>query len=181
MLKAVSAIGVLIIVWAVAGFFLYVTPLADSPKHANVLFVLGPPDQRMNYAQKLMDQGYAPVLAVSVPLAADGTYDAEICNAHRPYRVLCFHPEPFTTQGEARALRDLSAKYGWKSADVLTAQFHVARARVIVDRCYKGELSMVADRQKLPLVSLADFDGAWLYQYMYQTAAFVKVAFNPDC
>lgn len=180
-LRVVSALAALMIIWAVSGVFLYVSPAADGPRHADVLFVLGPPDQRMEYAQRLMEQGYAPVMAVSVSLTGDGTYDAEICHAHRPYRVLCFHQEPFTTQGEARALRDLSAQYGWKSADVLTAQFHVARARVIVERCYRGEVSMVADRRKMPPVSVTDFAGSWLYQYLYQTAAFVKVAVTPAC
>ena len=180
-LRVASALATLVIIWAVSGFFLYVAPAADNPRHADVLFVLGPPDQRMEYAQKLMEQGYAPVLAVSVPLAQDGRFDAEICSAHRPYRILCFHPEPFTTQGEARALRDLSAQYGWKSADVLTAQFHLARAQVIVERCYSGELGMVADRRRMPLVSVTNFHGSWLYQYIYQTAAFVKVALNPGC
>ncbi len=182
-LKLAAASAALMLIWAVAGLFLYVKPQAASPAHADVLFVLGPPDQRMGSAEKLMHQGYAPTHAVSVPLGKDGTYDDEICNAQcrHPYQVVCFHPEPFTTQGEARALRDLSAKYGWKRTDVLTAQFHVTRARAIVDRCYKGELHMVADRRKLPLVSLTDFAGSWVYEYLYQTAAFVKVALNQSC
>lgn len=180
-LRIASAVVALGALWAASGVFLYVAPAADIPRHADVLFVLGPPDQRMEYAQELMKQGYAPVMAVSVPLAPDGSYDADICHADRPYRVRCFHQEPFTTQGEARALRDLSARYGWKSADVLTAQFHLTRARVIVGRCYGGELSMVADRRKMPLVSVTNFNASWLYQYLYQTAAFVKAAVNPGC
>ncbi|WP_427172287.1 YdcF family protein [Arthrobacter sp. 92] len=180
-LKTVSAVATLLIVWAVAGLFLYVAPQADSPKHADVLFVLGPPDQRMEHAEELMKQGYAPTLAVSVPLGKDGRFDAPICGSNRPYRVICFNPEPFTTQGEARALSDLSLRYGWRSADVLTAQFHLARARVILDRCYAGDLTMVADRRRLPLFSASDFTGSWIYQYMYQSAAFVKVAVNPGC
>ncbi|MEV8147975.1 ElyC/SanA/YdcF family protein [Arthrobacter sp. NPDC080073] len=162
------------VVWAVAGIFLYVAPPADEPKHADVLFVLGPPDQRMVYAERLMQQGYAPTLAVSSPVDQHGRYTADICGAQRAYRVICFHPDPFTTQGEARALKDLSDQYGWKSANVLTAQFHVTRARVIVSRCYEGDLHMVADRRGLPLIS-------WAYQYLYQTAAFVKVAIHPGC
>ncbi|MFH5878508.1 hypothetical protein [Arthrobacter sp. NA-172] len=68
-----------------------------------------------------------------------------------------------------------------QSADVLTAQFHVTRASVIVDRCYKGELHMVADRRGLPLVSVTDPTYSSAYQYLYQTAAFVKVAVHPEC
>lgn len=174
LIKSLTAIGALAMVWAIAGIFLYVSPPADVPEHADVVFVLGPPDQRMSYAEQLMQQGFAPTLAVSSPVGKDGKYEADICSAHRPYRIICFNPDPFTTQGEARALRDLSNQYGWKSANVLTAQFHVTRARVIVTRCYGGDLRMVAYRRPIPLTS-------WAYQYVYQTAAFVKVAFHSDC
>lgn len=179
--RSFAVIAALGIFWAVAGIFLYVAPPADQPKHADVLFVLGPPDSRIGYAEKLMQRGYAPTLAVSSPIGKDGRFEAGICGDHRAYRIICFNPDPFTTQGEARALRDLSAQYGWKSANVLTAQFHVTRARVIVSRCYTGNLRMVADRMDLPLISLTKPTYSWAYQYLYQTAAFVKVAIHPDC
>jgi hypothetical protein len=57
---------------------------------------------------------------------------------------------------------------------VLTAQHHVTRARVIIDRCYKGELGIIEYVAELPLT-------AWPYLFTYHTAAFVKVALNPDC
>lgn len=171
----------LVMVWAIAGIFLYVVPPADEPAHADVLFVLGPPDRRIGYAEDLMQQGYAPTLAVSSPVGKDGKYEAAICTANRPYRIICFNPDPFTTQGEARALRELSSRYGWKTANVLTAQFHVTRARVIVGRCYAGDLHMIADRRGLPLVSASNPTHSWAYEYVYQTAAFVKVAIHPDC
>jgi len=179
--RSVAWFAVPILLWAAAGVFLYVAPATDAPRHADVLFVLGPPDSRMTYAEQLMGQGYARTLAVSVPLDKQGTPDLALCNERRAYRIICFHPEPFTTQGEARALQRLSQENGWKSADVLTTQFHITRARVIVQRCYKGGLSMVAYRQDLPLVSFTNPTGTWAYQYAYQTAAFVKAALNEDC
>lgn len=171
----------LLLSWAAAGVFLYVAPASDTPKNADVLFVLGPPDSRMTYAEKLMDQGYAGTLAISVPLNEQGTPELALCNERRAYRIICFHTEPFTTQGEARELQRLSQENGWKSADVLTAQFHVTRARMIVQRCYDGALSMVAYRAKLPLVSFTEPEASWVYQYAYQTAAFLKVAINEEC
>ncbi|MGM7777345.1 YdcF family protein [Arthrobacter sp. KNU-44] len=181
LLKSFAAIGVLVMVWAIAGIFLYVAPPADEPQHADVLFVLGPPDQRIGYAEQLMQQGYSPTLAVSSPIGKDGKFEASICTAQRPYQIICFNPDPFTTQGEARALKNLSDHYGWKSANVLTVQFHMTRARVILSRCYGGELHMIAHHRSLPLVSLSSPTSSWAYQYLYQTAAFVKVAIHPDC
>lgn len=181
LLRALTATMGLVIVWAIAGIFLYVAPPDDEPANADVLFVLGPPDRRIGYAEELMQQGYAPTLAVSSPVGKDGRYEAAICTAHRSYRIICFNPDPFTTQGEARALKDLSNKYGWKSANVLTAQFHVTRSRVLIGRCYTGGLHMVADRRGLPLFSASNPTYSWAYQYVYQTAAFVKVAIHPNC
>jgi len=181
LLRALAVTSGLTLVWAIAGIFLYVVPPADEPAHADVLFVLGPPDRRIGYAEELMRQGYAPTLAISSPVGKDGRYQAAVCNAHRSYRIICFNPDPFTTQGEARALNDLSNHYGWKSANVLTAQFHMTRSRVLMDRCYRGDLHMIADRRSLPLISFSNPTYSWSYQYVYQTAAFVKVAIHPDC
>lgn len=171
----------LLLLWAAVGMFLYVVPASDAPKHADVLFVLGPPDSRMTYAEQLMSEGYAGTLAVSVPLDKQGTPDLALCSERRAYRIICFHPEPFTTQGEARELQSLSLENGWKSADVLTAQFHVTRARVIVERCYGGDLSMLAYHQNLPVFSFTMPTGSWVYQYAYQTAAFLKVVLHEEC
>lgn len=179
--RAIAAASGLMIAWALMGIFLYVVPPADEPTNADVLFVLGPPDRRIGYAEELMQQGYATTLAVSSPVGKDGRYEAAICTAHRPYRIICFNPDPFTTQGEARALKDLSKKYSWKSANVLTAQFHVTRSRVLIGRCYTGDLHMIADRRSLPLFSASNPTYSWAYQYVYQTAAFLKVAIRPDC
>ncbi|WP_175460550.1 YdcF family protein [Arthrobacter sp. ok909] len=171
----------ILLLWAAAGLFLYVTPPSDAPRHADVLFVLGPPDSRIAYAEQLMEQGYARTLAVSVPLDKHGSPGLALCNERRTYRIICFRPAPFTTQGEARELKELTDKNGWTSADVLTVQFHLTRARVVVQRCYTGDLSMVAYRQNLPLISFTKPIESWAYQYAYQTAAFVKVALNEAC
>lgn len=181
LLKTVIWCATALLFWAAAGLFLYVAPATNAPRHADVLFVLAPPDDRMKYAEQLMAQGYADTLAISVPMDDDGNLSSSLCNEKRPYRVLCFEPDPVTTQGEARALQSLSREYGWKSANVLTVQFHVARARVLLERCYQGDLNMVAYWQKLPLLSFTNPGRSWAFHYAYETAAFVKVTLNQDC
>lgn len=170
-----------LLLWAIAGLFLYVVPATDAPRHADVLFVLAPPNDRMRYAEQLMDQGYADTLAISAPLDENGSLDSSLCNEKRAYRIVCFYPDPVTTQGEARALQSLSREYGWRSANVLTVQFHAARARVILQRCYKGDLSMIAVWQDLPVLSVSNPRSSWAYRYAYETAAFVKVGVNQGC
>lgn len=160
--------------WILAGIWLFVAPAGDTPERTDVLFVLGPPDERIDYAEQLMQQGGAVTLAVSSPVDQSGQFVAPICRETRAYRIVCFHPEPFTTQGEARALQAMSQEHGWQSANVLTAQHHVTRAKVLIERCYKGDFRMVQFDAKLVVTS-------WPFLYVYHTAAFVKVALNPSC
>ncbi|GGH91187.1 hypothetical protein GCM10007170_06750 [Arthrobacter liuii] len=164
----------LMVIWIMAGLWLFVVPPADHARRADVLLVLGPPDDRMDYAEQLMQHGDAGTLAVSSPVDNAGQFTAPICKAATAYPVICFHPEPFTTQGEARSLQALAQQHSWHSANVLTAQFHITRARVIVARCYTGDLRMLDYSPQLSL-------GAWAYQYAYQSAAFLKVAVHPGC
>lgn len=169
-----------LLLWTAAGLFLSALPAMDAPKPADVLVVLAPPGDRIKYAEQLMDRGYAGSLAISVPLGNDDPVSA-LCGARRTYRIVCFSPNPVTTQGEARSLRSLTAEYGWKSANVLTNRSHVPRARVILERCFSGELSMIAFKQDLPLVSFTEPKNSWIYHYAYESAAFVKVTLNQDC
>lgn len=55
---------------------------------------------------------------------------------------------------------------------VVTFKPHVARARYILERCYDGDVAVIGVDQDLTLWD-------WAYQYVYQTAAFVKAAFSP--
>jgi uncharacterized SAM-binding protein YcdF (DUF218 family) len=181
LLRTVVCCSATVLLWVTAGLFLFVAPTMDAPKHADVLLVLAPAGDRMRHAERLMDHGYAGTLAISVPLGYAGNPDSALCNEKRTYRIVCFSPDPVTTQGEARALKRLSREYGWQTANVLTMQSHVARARVILERCYKGDLSMVGYWQDLPLLSLKNPRRSWAYRYAYETAAFVKVALNTGC
>ena len=136
-----------------------------------MIYVIGPPTStRIALARSLIDDGISDTLMVSVPNPADYA----ICREPQSFTVYCDRPSPFTTQGEARELRDLSAKNGWTSATVITFTPHVTRARVIFERCFTGELVMVADTSPLSLPR-------WVQQYLYQTAAFVKVAVIQGC
>jgi len=57
--------------------------------------------------------------------------------------ALCFRAVPYSTRGEARAIARLATAHGWRMVDVVTSQFHVFRARILIRRCYHGGLRMV--------------------------------------
>ncbi len=180
-LRAVALLSSGMILWAAAGFFVLVRPATDAAERADVLFVLAPAGDRRWQAEQLMDQGAAGTLVFSIPQGQPGNPDPDICYERRAYRIICFSPDPVTTQGEARALSRLSRENGWKSANVLTMQSHITRARSIIRHCYKDDLRMIAYWQKLPVLSFSNPKRSWAYRFVYETAAFVKSAFNQSC
>jgi hypothetical protein len=154
-----------------AGLPLYVFPPVSSPEPADVVFVIGPPDQwRLDWAQQLLAEGTAGALMISTPDPDTGS----LCGTDEPDTVECARPEPFTTRGEARWLRSEMAARGWSRAIVITATPHVSRARVIFDRCIPSGVQVVGRSTGLN-------PAKWAYQYLYQTAGFLKMAFNPGC
>lgn len=151
-------------------------PVVDQAEYSDAVVVLAPPVStgRLDHAESLMAAGYGRTLAISFPEDGSGAARSDICRVNRPYRVICFSPDPVTTQGEARAIRRLSDEYGWQSINVVTDDFHVTRARIIIGRCYSHNLNMVAYKQDRSLMS-------WAYRFIYETAAFVKLAGKGGC
>jgi len=88
--------------------------------------------------------------------------------------VMCISPKPFTTQGEAAALGRLAAVHGWHSAIVITNTWHVLRARMYLQRCFSGALSVIDSGQPSSLPY-------WAYEYAYQSAAFLKSTTESGC
>ncbi|WP_147294420.1 hypothetical protein [Arthrobacter sp. RT-1] len=170
-----------LILWIFAGLFLYVWPRADTPEPVDALFVLAPQGARTALAEQLMEQGIADTLAISAPGGDDAAID-QLCKQKRAYRIICFDPDPVTTQGEARAIQALSNEYGWENVSVLTAQFHVTRSRILIQRCYKGSLAMIPFARAMPIIEFPHVgQSSWAYHFVYESAAFVKVALRREC
>ncbi len=182
--KAVAIVVAAALVMGVVGAPVYVLPATDDPAPVDAVYVIGPPtDERMELAQDLIDQGLSDTLLVSIP-DADGVYTAMLDTYERANtacdggiegaEVLCFEPDPFTTRGEARYLRDLAAERGWSRVSVITFTPHITRTRVIMERCFDGDLTYLDPGGFIP-------PWVWVYQYGYQTAGFVKVALADGC
>ncbi|KUG52052.1 hypothetical protein AVL61_06740 [Kocuria rosea subsp. polaris] len=182
-LVTVLALG---LAWLIAGWVVFQHPRTDAPSRSDALLVLGPPDRtRMAEALRLMDAGMAPVLVVANP----GTRDlgdasgrvyyaraAQTCaeDGGRDYEVICFRPDPSTTQGEAMELRALSEQRGWDHVSVLTYRQHVARSRLLLERCFAGRLDVLSfDYPDVPRGPLREF--------AYQSGGYVKAWLTPGC
>lgn len=146
--RLLLVLAALVAAWLVACIFLFVWPHADSaPAHADVVVVLsGGLDRRLDPALALVRRGVAPVLAISSPFRGKWPKAQALCTGKTKspgFRVLCFNPRPYSTQGEARTVAKIARAHGWRRMVVVTSTFHVTRARMLFRRCYHGSLWVV--------------------------------------
>jgi uncharacterized SAM-binding protein YcdF (DUF218 family) len=130
------------VVLAAVTAYLFVWPDEDSVDAlADAVVVLsGGRDDRLPEGERLVRAGVAPTLVISDG-NAEGWDDANrLCESGE---AVCFDPDPYSTQGEARWIAAEAERRGWDSLVVVTSSYHVRRARVIVERCFDGELSVV--------------------------------------
>lgn len=183
-----GAAGALFVIWLIACSMILLRPdVTEVPQPTDAVFVLGPSDQtRVGHARDLMDQGLAPTVVYATPqgdfgdgsAATAGDIGKPRCDTGRDYEVICFEPDPSTTQGEAMKMRDLAAERGWDDVIVITTRPHVPRAQLIVDRCYDG-------RSQWSPIDYVDsyWQHPWmtLKAYAYQSGGFLKAWVTPGC
>lgn len=143
--SVIPALAVAAVLWAVATTYLFIIHHDDRPARADAVVVLAGTKERLPEGLKLMEEGYAPLLVLSKPQNMTWPY-IQACSGRLPYRVECFDAEPYSTRGEARFIGSL-ARRGVKSVDVVTSQFHITRARILIRRCFHGDLHMVGAPQ----------------------------------
>jgi uncharacterized SAM-binding protein YcdF (DUF218 family) len=160
----------LILAWLAWCYVVIANPTLNKVQHADAIVVLGGPsmDDRVAYARELASEGYAPNLLVSVGKFTEHLRLYVACRKPIPGVVLqCFSPSPATTQGEAEQIGRDAKLHGWRRVIVITDSYHVSRARLIVDRCFKGVTIMTAPEPHHTVASLAQ-------QFLYQSVAFAK-------
>ena len=140
------AAAALLAAWVAATLRIVFFPTEDRPGRADAVVVLsGSKHERLDKGLELMRQGVAPTLVIS------GGYDPRqpraraLCEAGTAdgYRVACFTPDPDSTRGEARSVRKLAERSGWKRILLVTSTFHVTRARMLFDRCLDADVDAV--------------------------------------
>jgi uncharacterized SAM-binding protein YcdF (DUF218 family) len=69
--------------------------------------------------------------------------------------VLCVHPVPYSTRGEAETVGRIADARGWRRVVVVTSEYHVRRARLLFDRCLgAARIDVVGTRPSLPRFAL---------------------------
>lgn len=124
--------------YVAAASYLFVSRHDDQPAKADAVVVLSGTSERLPVGERLVREGYAPLLVVSRSLHPKAA-ERRACRGG----ALCFQADPYSTRGEARAIARLAAQRHWRMVDVVTSGFHVYRARILIRRCYHGGLRMV--------------------------------------
>jgi uncharacterized SAM-binding protein YcdF (DUF218 family) len=128
----------LIVAYVAAAAYLLVVHHDDRPVKADAVVVLSGTSERLPVGERLVRDEFARLLVVS---RSDNPNAAE----RRACRngALCFRAAPYSTRGEARGIARLAAAHHWRTVDVVTSEFHVFRARILIKRCYHGTLRMI--------------------------------------
>lgn len=144
---------------AVTGVF-FVEPTLGAVAHPQAVVVLGGYGDRDARGFAIARADHVHTLAVSSP-------PHSWCPPSQPgVGVVCFVPNPASTQGEARAVARLARARHWKRLIVVAGTTQVARARIRLERCYPGQVAF----------SGVDPTGffPWLHEIAYEQAALVK-------
>jgi uncharacterized SAM-binding protein YcdF (DUF218 family) len=158
--------GLAILACAVCTARLFIWPdLPPLPQRADAIVELGGPaiEGRDRLAIHLAREHRAAFLVQSTTVKEAGT--DRCLPATRSVTVLCFHPLPGTTRGEAQWIAREARRRNWRSVIVVTTPDQAWRARLRVRRCFDGEVYSATSR--LPF-------SMWFRQIPYQWLASAK-------
>jgi hypothetical protein len=160
--KALLVLALVIVAFCVATARLFIWPMQGMPPRVSAIVMLDGPGNALDVAVRLATQHRAPFLVVSqgTPASRDPC-PGQIAGV----TLICFNPMPATTRGEAEFVGRLATKYHWHSIAVVTITPQASRARLRVERCFDGQVYLVA----APLTR-----SSWPYQIAYEWGALVK-------
>ena len=160
--RALIAAAALVLLLAGLTARLFVWPPVGMPDRVDAILMLNSVGDPQRVALQLAREHRARYLVVS-----QGTVASHYaCPAPVPgVKLICFHPSPATTQGEAEFTGRLASKYHWHSVVVVTITPQAFRARLRLERCFGGQVYVMTG--SLPLNS-------WPYQIAYEWGATIK-------
>jgi uncharacterized SAM-binding protein YcdF (DUF218 family) len=154
---------IIVLLFAAITARVFVWPdLPALPQHADAIVELaGPGDAgRDALALKLARAHRADYLVQSTTVG-----DTHCLPPPAGVQLLCFHPDPGTTRGEAQWIGREAKARNWKSVILVTTPDQAYRAKLRVDRCFPGKVYVATST--LPWQR-------WFTQIPYQWGATVK-------
>jgi hypothetical protein len=147
---------------------LFVWPDVNAPEHADAIVVLGGAGNRIPEGFTLAKEGYAPLLIFSLSRIQ------QCFPSFGRITIKCFHANPLSTRGEARAIGHLALQYHLHSIILVVTTPQATRARLRVGRCYSGKVLVTA-------VSPGGV-GDWIWAVVYEWGALFKaLVLQPSC
>lgn len=143
---AISGIAFVVVTWR-----LFVRPAdvlhwPDQPEQADAVVMYGGAGLRFLAATDLAERGVAETLLISDPLDPDPnqpwTAYKAFCLYDHSYEAICFDPQPRTTRGESRYFANTALVRNWDRIVAVTTTDQATRARLLLGRCYPGELEV---------------------------------------
>lgn len=114
---------------------------------ADAVVMFGGAGPRFDAAADLVRAGVAPTLVVSDPndrpIGDAATPFQTFCTTERGFEAICFDPEPRTTRGESRYVARLADARSWRRLVLVTSADQARRARMLLERCWSGEVVVV--------------------------------------
>lgn len=150
---------------------LFVWPAANRPQHVGIVLSLNGSNEnlREQRALALVREGYAPIL-----LFSEGHYPQVPCPKVPHVLVVCFEPKPARTVGEVEFAAHYAERHGWHSIMVVPARAQATRARLLMERCFKGH-TVVVPAAGPPVIDL-------LWQVPYEWGGLLKaLVVDPGC
>lgn len=168
------ALAIVLAMFAIATARLFIwPPLPDLPGHADAVIELAGPAvlDRDDQAMELARESRASVLVQSTTTQEAGT--DRCLPPVLGVTVMCFHPNPGTTRGEAQWIGAAAAEHHWTSVILVTTPDQAWRAQLRLSRCFPGDIYV--STTPLPLSD-------WPGQIVYQWGATFKALFvETDC
>lgn len=155
---------VLVIAVSAATLRLFIWPDRGMPTRVSAIVMLNGTGDRLGTALDLAWQHRAAFVVISRG-SLDYGHGGDCAPSIPQVKVICFDPDPATTQGEAEFAGRLARKYHWQSVALVTITPQDSRARLRVERCLSGPVYVVTAPLSL---------SAWPYEIAYEWAATVK-------
>jgi uncharacterized SAM-binding protein YcdF (DUF218 family) len=166
-----AAVFVFIVAFCTATALLFVFPTEGAPARVDAIVVLGGSGNRLDLGLQLAREDRAPylVLSMGLPWLPPGICTQDVGAA----KVICFQPNPDTTQGEAEGASVLAKQHNWSSLLVVSTRDQVWRAHLRFQRCSSGHIYGLGSPLSV---------GQWPMAIVYQWGATIKAElFQRSC
>lgn len=161
-------------VWAVLAAAAFRHPHIDPPAETDAYYVLASPGgvAALETVDEWLPPGKPLLVSVTPEQMTLPLYQQVCSDQVRPF--ICVDPIPATTQGEAQNLGMVAQEQGWHSVTVITHRSHIIRSRILMQRCFDGDVRM-------SVRNVEHGKRTWLRAFVYESGAMVKTWATPRC